>query len=611
MSTSIPPNVAGKSRSPIARTFGHSRYRTEGDVIALAFDSNNHLWSVEQPGVLRSWDDQGCSTGRHFLLDLETVWAFSPKAKLLAAACDELMVWEVATRQMLARLEVPSWVTAIAFHPSLLLVATGHDDGVVRLWNPAEEALIAEFSEHELPVSALAFDADGGRLVSAGEDRVLKLWDVGDRKLIRDFTGHTDRIPAVGWHPSGQYVVSVGWDTTARVWDAATGEPKILLNSHDDQVQQLAFAADGRLLATSDSASTIHVWDDLLSGKSLHKIHSLADEITALAFSNDGQRLAVGGTDRAIHIYDARTGAVLGGQTGEVRHGVALWKDGGRQYAVSNASDRGLLLWDLESGADRASPLPVGQYLHVAASADGRWLAGVMPNTQIHLWDAVNKSQKVLDGPKTAPSFLEFTPDGQFLTAALTNEGTVWLWSLATFEPALLVVEATEGCSVEAIAWHPNAKWLLCGGVDFLSTSGSTGAVCLWDVPDRKRLVSIPHGATCLAMDSAAKVFAFGTPDGWVQLHAIETGDPIMELEGPEEECVDALAFNDAGNWLIGAGNDGLMRVWDTATGDLLAARELPACVDRMIRLPNDRLLAALENGTVAEILISALVNEP
>jgi len=161
MSTPTQQPVAGESTSLIVRTFGQPRFRTDNDIAALAYDTDGRLWSVEEPGVLRSWDDNGRPTGRYFLIDLETSWAFSPQAKLLAAACDELIVWEVATRQMLARIEVPSWVTSIAFHPSQILVATGHDDGVVRLWNPAEEELVAELSEHSLAVSALAFDADG------------------------------------------------------------------------------------------------------------------------------------------------------------------------------------------------------------------------------------------------------------------------------------------------------------------------------------------------------------------------------------------------------------------------------------------------------------------
>lgn len=609
MSNSTPPPVAGDSAGLIARTFGQSRFRTDNDIAALAYDADGRLWSVEEPGVLRSWDDNGQPTGRFFLVDLETTWTFSPQAKLLAAACDELMVWEVATRQMLARIEVPSWVTCIAFHPSLLLVATGHDDGVVRLWNPSDEELVAEFSEHSLPVSALAFDIQGNRLVSAGEDRIIKVWDVAGRKLIRDMPGHTDRIPCIAWHPSGDYIVSVGWDATARVWDVAKGEPRILLNTHDDQVQVLAFAADGSMLATSDSASTVHVWGDLLSAQALHRLEGFADEVRALAFRDDGRRLAVGGTDHEIHIYEPHSGQLIAGRAGDAPHAITLWNDNGQSWLVSNANDEGLKIWDLKTGVDRASPLPQKRYLHVAASRDGRWLAGTTAESKIYAWDSKSSSVKVLEGPKAPARVLEFLPDSTMLSGAVGTEGTVWLWNLETLEPALIVIEATEGCSVETIAWHPDSKRLLCGGVDFLSTSGSSGTVCLWNVPEKKKLVTIPYGATCVAFDAAVRTFAFGTPDGWVHVHATDTGDAILELEGPEEERVSTITFSQDGNWLIGGGADGLLRVWDTNTGDLLAARDLPCGIDNMTRLNDGRLLVAFENGTVSEILINQLVD--
>jgi len=609
MSTPTQQPVAGESTSLIVRTFGQPRFRTDNDIAALAYDTDGRLWSVEEPGVLRSWDDNGRPTGRYFLIDLETSWAFSPQAKLLAAACDELIVWEVATRQMLARIEVPSWVTSIAFHPSQILVATGHDDGVVRLWNPAEEELVAELSEHSLAVSALAFDADGNRLVSAGEDRVIKVWDVASRKLIRDMPGHTDRIPCIAWHPKGQFVVSVGWDATARVWDVAKGEPRILLNTHDDQVQVLAFSTDGSMLATSDSASIVHVWGDLLTAQALHRLEGYADEVRALAFRNDGRRLAVGGSDREIHIYDPQSGQLVVGRAGDTSHSIALWNDAGQTWLVSNSVDEGLNIWDLNSGSERTSPLPPKHYLHVASSPDGRWLAGATAEAKIYAWDAKSKVVKTIDGPRSAPTLLQFLPDSTVLSSAVKTEGTVWLWNLETLEPSLIVIEATEGCSVETITWHPNSKWLLCGGVDFLSTSGSSGTVCLWDVPDKKKLQSIPSGATCSTFDATAQTFALGTPDGWVHVIATESGDPILELEGPEEERVSAITFSQDGGWLIGSGADGLLRVWDTSTGDLLSARDLSCGVDNMIRLNDGRLLVAFENGTVGEILINRLVS--
>lgn len=599
----VSPSVAVLSQPQAARTFGEARFHTDGDVQALAYDASGTLWSVESPGVLRSWQDCGKAKSRHVLTDLDTSWYFSPNARFVAAASDELLVWDTATRKQVACLEVPSWITAIAFHPTKNLIAVGHDDGVTRLWDPNRDEPVAEFFEHDMPISATAFSSDGKFLASAGEDRRISIWDATSGQLIRTLRGHTDRIPNLAWHPNGKTLVSVGWDATARVWDVATGEPRILLNTHDDQVLGLTFAHDGSLLATSDSASTVHVWGDLMAAVALHRLPGFADEIKAMAFRGDKQRLAVSGTDRVIRVFDPKTGHMIAGQSGSRRHVITLWNDD----VVSNAGEVGVQVWNAE-GKEKKSPLPAGEYLHIAASADGRWLAGSTPNSLIQLWDAQTKTLKSLDGPKAAIKYLAFTPDCKTLSGAVATEGTVWLWSLDTMEPSLLVIEATEGCSVESIDWHPDGQLLLCGGIDFLSTSGSTGAVCTWNVADSRRLVSIPLGATCAAFSPDGGLFAFASPDGWAALHETETGEPILELEGSEDQQATSLAFSPDGQCLIAAGADSLVRVWDTKTGELLASRQFQSPVDDLAVRDDGTLLTAHENGTVSELDIDSLI---
>lgn len=595
-------SISDDAETLVTRVHGDARFHADDDLLALAYDAAGTLWSVEEPGVLRSWDEAGRCTNRAELIEVETSWFFSPHARYLAAACDELLLWDVATQKQIARLEVPSWVTAVAFHPSRPLVATGHDDGVIRLWEIGQSDPIAELAEHELPVSALAFHADGVRLASAGEDRVIKIWDIATGRQIVAMTGHTDRIPAITWQPGSECLVSVGWDATARVWDVATGEPRILLNTHDDQVLALAFTADGSLLATADSASTVHLWGDLLQAQSLRKLPGFSEEIRGLAFRADGARLAVGGTDRVIHVYDAKSGELLAGDAGDRRHAIAIWD----QHIVSTAGNGGLQLFP-----PAPSPLPAGRYTHVCSSPDGRWLAAVSPTDFIQLYDATTKSVKLVDGPKSAPRFLSFTPDSQTLSGAIANEGTVWLWNPETGEPTLLVVEATEGCSVEAIAWHPNGRWLLAGGLDFMSTSGSTGRVCLWDVTEKKRLVSIELGAQAVAFDPTAERFAFAGIDGYVDIHETEFGKPLCRLDTGDEQSIYAVAFSPCGKYIVAGGVDGILRTWQIDTEELLSSHQFRSPIDDLIARADGTLLVAHQNGTVSELPLRRLTDEP
>jgi WD40 repeat protein len=212
-----------------------------------------------------------------------------------------------------------------------------------------------------------------------------------------------------------------------------------------------------------------------------------------------------------------------------------------------------------------------------------------------------------MDGPKSAPNYLTFSQDSKMLLAAVGNEGTAWLWNLDRLEPALLVVEATEGCSVEAIALHPNGLWLLCGGIDFMSTSGSTGNVCLWDLPTKQRRHSLPQGATCLTFETSGQRYAFATPDGSVVVVDSDTGEVRLEIDGRDGEQFNALVFCPEGNWLIGAASDATLRVWDTDTGELLASRQFAVPIHSLFVDADGRLFAGNENTTCHELALSRL----
>src|SRR5262245_39288851 len=127
---------------PVVQVFGGRPFNADGELLALAFDAQGRLWSMEEPGVLRCWDTTAARqiSWRH--LDVAAMlWSFSADAKLLVGASDELSLWDVGTADNIWMLPQPSWVTAVAFSPDNELLATGHDDGSVRLWTTADRDL--------------------------------------------------------------------------------------------------------------------------------------------------------------------------------------------------------------------------------------------------------------------------------------------------------------------------------------------------------------------------------------------------------------------------------------------------------------------------------------
>src|SRR5439155_27280427 len=143
----------------------------------------------------------------------------------LASGNDDLLLWDVATGQLLHRIEQDSWVTAIAFSADGRTVASGHDNGKVRFWDTATQKFIGEIAAHPKPVSAIAFAPKGEFIATAGEDRVVRVWDEFSHKKLADLHSHTDRIPSLAWSPDGSLLISAGWDPSARVLQPPQAEP--------------------------------------------------------------------------------------------------------------------------------------------------------------------------------------------------------------------------------------------------------------------------------------------------------------------------------------------------------------------------------------------------
>ena len=68
-------------------------------------------------------------------------------------------------------------------------------------------------------------DATTGRTVaSGGEDGTVRLWDPRGRRVMRTLKGHEGEISRVVFTPDGRFLLSSGRDRTVRVWDLRRGK---------------------------------------------------------------------------------------------------------------------------------------------------------------------------------------------------------------------------------------------------------------------------------------------------------------------------------------------------------------------------------------------------
>src|SRR5205823_3444250 len=103
------------------------------------------------------------------------------------------------------------------------LVASGGEDGTVRLWEAPSGKRLATLQGHTGEVRAVALTTEGRLLASGGFDGTVRLWDVPSRRLLTTMAGHSSGVWGVALGADGRVLASGGYDGTARLWEASGG----------------------------------------------------------------------------------------------------------------------------------------------------------------------------------------------------------------------------------------------------------------------------------------------------------------------------------------------------------------------------------------------------
>src|SRR5439155_1297085 len=95
--------------------------------------------------------------------------------------------------------------------------------GVLLLAGVGRAQPVRTFAGHAAPVSAVAFRPDGVSLASASFDGTVKVWDVAAGTVTRTLRGHRDKVLALAYSPDGRRLASAGLDGAVNLWDVAGG----------------------------------------------------------------------------------------------------------------------------------------------------------------------------------------------------------------------------------------------------------------------------------------------------------------------------------------------------------------------------------------------------
>lgn len=218
---------------------GFHHIATNGTIAAAVnFDGRVHLYDLTSQTKIAT-PELDASTEKYWAV------ALSAENTLLAlSTIDGLVeVWEtsetVAKKSTLVGSK-KGFGVSVDISSDGTLVATGHNNGGLYIFNVETERLLFSIPGHNQPLRSVRFSPGNFYLAVGSDSKVISLYNVASGEHVVNLSGHEGWIFSLSWSQGGDFLLSCSYDGRAKVWSM---ENMTCVNTQTDNDKPLLGAA--------------------------------------------------------------------------------------------------------------------------------------------------------------------------------------------------------------------------------------------------------------------------------------------------------------------------------------------------------------------------------